>query len=206
MKLTPRKIESHYRNLLLQHGDTPAAAQYSSQKSQERRFFNLMRIGNLEGMRILDFGSGSGHLATYIKNHSISVEYTGVDIVPEFFIAGKEKHPQHRFGLLEEFIGEKFDYVFISGVFNNKRNNNRKFYQESLIELFSLCEKGLAFNMMSKYVDYEDKELFYEKPENAFGFVKRNLTPFVNLIHDYKLKAESIPFEFCIHAMKESVL
>jgi len=57
---------------------------------------------------------------------------------------------------------------------------------------FSL-QKGLAFNMMSKYVEYENDELFYEEPEKAFSFVKKNITPYVNLIHDYQVKDDCIP-------------
>ncbi|WBY00902.1 class I SAM-dependent methyltransferase [Ramlibacter tataouinensis] len=196
-------IREHYRQLLKQHGDTAAAAQYSSRDSQERRFRQLARIGELRGARVLDFGCGSGHLATYLAQSGFPVDYTGVDIVPELLQAGRAKHPQHRFGLLEEFAGERFDYVLVSGVYNNARPDNRQFWQDSVRDLFVRCDRGLAFNMMSTYVDYRDRGLFYESPEHAFAFVKRELTPYVNLIHDYLVKDGSIPFEFCIHAYRQ---
>jgi SAM-dependent methyltransferase len=196
------RLKEHYRDLLLRHGDTPAAAQWSSRESQERRFRNLMRVGPIEGARLLDFGCGTGHLATYLAQAGIDVSYTGVDIVPELLETARAKHPRHRFGELAKFAGERFDYVLVSGVFNNRQRGNRAFYQRSVTELFALCDKGLAFNMMSTYVDYRDEQLFYEQPERAFSFVKKNLTPYVNLVHDYDVKPGTVPFEFCIHALR----
>lgn len=203
MTSTDDRIRNHYRALLQEHGDTAAAAQYSSRESQERRYGQLARIGELRGARVLDFGCGSGHLATYLATRGTEVRYTGVDIVPELLEAGRLKHPAHRFGTLDDFAGETFDYVLVSGVYNNRRSDNRNFWQSSVRELFALCTKGLAFNMMSKYVDYEDPELYYEQPEEAFAFVKKELTPFVNLVHDYLVKSGSVPFEFCIYALRQ---
>ena len=200
------RVSEHYRTLLKQHGDSAESAQYSSRESQECRFSQLIKIGQLEGSKILDFGCGTAHFATYLKSLNINVQYTGADTVEEFFSVAKKKHPQHRFGLYEEFSKERFDYVFISGVFNNKRRDNRNFYQNWIRELFSLCDRGLAFNMMSTYVDYKDKNLFYEKPERAFSFVKSEITPFVTLRHDYEVKQDVIPFEFVIFAYRDAVI
>ncbi len=58
--------------------------------------------------------------------------------------------------------------------------------------------------MMSTYVDYQDPGLFYEDPCLVFDFVKRNLTPFVVLKHDYRIKPDVIPFEFIIYAYKQA--
>jgi SAM-dependent methyltransferase len=195
-------IRDHYRHLLEQHGDTAAAAQWSSRESQERRFRMLTRIGSLQGCSVLDFGCGTGHLATYLAQEGIEVAYTGVDVVPELLAAARAKHPHHRFGEFAQFANERFDYILVSGVFNNRRRDARSFYRRTVSELFGVCDKGLAFNMMSTYVDFRDEQLFYEKPEEAFAFVKKNVTPFVNLIHDYEVRPGTIPFEFCIHAMR----
>ena len=196
------KIASHYRALLREHGDSAESAQYSSRETQERRFKYLIQIGSLDGARVLDFGCGTAHLATYLSQCGIRAKYTGVDVVEEFLEVAGAKHPGHRFGRFEEFSDERFDFVFVSGVFNNKRRGNRKFYQDSLIKLYQRCDRGLAFNMMSFYVDYRDPELFYENPERTFSFVKHNLTPFAVLRHDYAVKPETVPFEFIIYAYR----
>jgi SAM-dependent methyltransferase len=161
-----------------------------------------LQISDLNESSILDFGCGSGHLATYLKSKGVDFRYTGVDVVEEFFDIAREKNPGARFGVLEDFKHEKFDYIFISGVFNNKRPGNRKFYQETLRILFGMCNKGIAFNLMSTYVDYQDEGLFYESPEKAFRFIKNELTPFVTLRHDYEVKQGVVPFEFAVYAYR----
>jgi SAM-dependent methyltransferase len=199
-----KRLSAHYRTLLMKFGDSVESAQYSSRTTQERRFEILSQIADLNGSSILDFGCGTGHLATFLVSKGVKVDYTGVDIVEEFFAIAQSKHPGSRFGTLQMFQHETFDYIFISGVFNNKRKDNRRFYQQSLRTLFGLCTKGIAFNMMSTYVDYKDSALFYESPERAFEFVKKELTPFLTLRHDYEVKNGVIPFEFAIYAFKTS--
>jgi len=199
------RIAMHYRELLKHHGDSAAAAQYSSRETQERRFGELIKIAPLEGASVLDFGCGTAHLATYLKQQGVNVHYTGVDVVEEFFGVAASKHPEHRFGFFEDFSHESFDYVMVSGVFNNKRRANRVFYQDWVRKLFACCRRGLAFNMMSTYVDYRDSGLFYEKPESVFEFVKKEITPFVTLRHDYEIKPGVVPFEFVVYAYRNSV-
>lgn len=196
------EIQKHYRDLVQQHGDTVEAAQYSSRESQEKRFEVLCEIADLNNSKILDFGCGTGHLASYLKVLGVSVDYTGVDIVEEFFDYGRQKHPEHRFGKMEDFDDEQFDYAFVSGVFNNKMSRNKEFYQQVLKQLYSRVTKGIAFNMMSKYVDFEDESLFYAYPEEVFTFVKSNLSQYVCLRNDYQVKPGVLPFEFAVYVYK----
>ena len=199
-----RAIAAHYRSLLKEHGDTAAAAQYSSRASQERRFAVLSMVGDLRGASVLDYGCGSAHLATFLKARGQApARYTGVDIVDELLEMARAKHPEGHFGRPDDVLDHKFDYVLVSGVFNNRRRDNRRFYSETLKGLFGLCTRGLAFNMMSTYVDYRDPALFYEAPERVLGFVKRELTPYVVLRHDYEVKPGVVPFEFAVFAYRQ---
>ncbi|MBD2327193.1 class I SAM-dependent methyltransferase [Alkalinema sp. FACHB-956] len=190
-------LVEHYRNLFLQYGDSPEASQWRDRETQENRFAILTEIADLHDQSILDFGCGTGHLANYLKSREISVNYTGVDIVSEVLQCGQKKYPEFRFCQMDEITpSEKFDYVLISGVFNNLVENNRLFYQSTLTECFSRARKGLAFNLLSHYVDYYDQGLFYEYPEVVFKFAKEHLSPYVVLRNDYQLKPGIIPFEF----------
>ncbi|MDB4827455.1 hypothetical protein OAI08_11320 [Gammaproteobacteria bacterium] len=47
-------LRVHYQNLLADHGDNYASAQYSSQASQEARYVILSQVGNIKGSRVLD--------------------------------------------------------------------------------------------------------------------------------------------------------
>jgi len=200
-------IIKHYANLFYKYGDTAESAQWSSRESQERRFEILVAIGCLTDCHILDFGCGTGHLFTYLnQNHHKIASYTGVDIVPELLEAGKIKYTGYtnvRFGLFEEFAQEHFDYVFVSGVFNNQRPTNQDFYKSTIIRLFKMCKRGLAFNMLSSFVDYYDPNLFYEDPSVVLHFLKSDITPFVVLRHDYQVKSGVVPYEFTFYALKQ---
>lgn len=192
----------HYRGLLLAHGDSFEAAQYSSQASQEARYEVLTAVGDLQGCRILDFGCGTGHLATYLQQRGIDCRYTGIDIVDEFFPIARAKHPQHRFGRWEDFEGERFDHVFVSGVFNNCMADNWGFFSSMVDKLFARCDIALSFNLMSTWVDYKDPGLWYVEPERVFPLMKK-ITPFVSLRNDYVVKDVGVPFEFAVHAWRQ---
>jgi len=195
-------ISAHYRRLLDEHGDSPQAVQYSCAQSQERRFEMLAGIGDLQDKRIFDFGCGTGQLGNYLQRQDIDFKYFGTDIVDGFLTLCRNKFPQGNFEEFSYFSKMQFDYIFISGVFNNKILNNREFYEETLRMLFPLCKLGIAFNMMSAYVDYQDSALFYEYPENVFGFMKREITPFVALRNDYEVKSGIVPFDFTVYAYR----
>ncbi|URI06323.1 class I SAM-dependent methyltransferase [Aquincola tertiaricarbonis] len=195
-------IADHYRSLLQAHGDSHEAAQYSSRESQEARYAVLAEVGDLQGARVLDFGCGTGHLATWLQGRGIDCRYTGVDIVTEFFPHARAKHPGHRFGTLADFEGERFDYVLVSGVFNNRMDDNAAFLARTLEDLFARTDRALAFNLMSAYVDYQDPGLWYARPEDVFGLVKK-LTPFVSLRNDYVVKQVAVPFEFAVYAYRQ---
>jgi SAM-dependent methyltransferase len=191
----------HYRGLLLAHGDSFEAAQYSSQASQEARYEVLTAVGDLQGSRVLDFGCGTGHLATYLQQHGIDCRYTGIDIVDDFFPIACAKHPQHRFGPWEVFDGERFDYIFVSGVFNNCMADNWGFFSSTVEKLFGRCDISLSFNLMSAWVDYQDPGLWYVEPERVFSLMKK-ITPYVSLRNDYVVKDVDVPFEFAVHARR----
>jgi len=195
-------LQAHYRELYLRHGDSPEAVQYTSRESQERRFELLASVADLEGRSVLDFGCGTGQLCSYLQRRGVTVDYHGVDIVDEFVALCRRKFPQGRFGRLEDFAGQQFDYVLVGGVFNNRMDDNVGFYQGTLRTLFGMARRGLAFNMMSAYVDYQDPGLFYEHPENVFRFLKTEITPFVALRNDYEVKAGVVPFDFTVYAYR----
>jgi SAM-dependent methyltransferase len=199
--MNAEELRRHYQGLLNEHGDSFEAAQYSSRASQMARYAVLAQIADLRGVSVLDFGCGTGHLAAYLKEQAIDCRYTGVDIVEEFFPYARAKHPAHRFGLWEDFAGESFDYVFVSGVFNNRVDDNDGFFRTWAERLFARARKGLAFNLMSTYVDFQDAGLWYAQPERVFAFMK-SLTPYVTLRNDYVVKDIAVPFEFAVYAFK----
>lgn len=194
----------HYQGLWQTHGDTPATAQYSSRTSQEARYKILSEVADLNGTRVLDWGCGTGHLATWLHQRGIHCQYTGVDIVPDLLELGRKKHPNHRFGEMSDFASETFDWILISGVFNNRIEDNESFFREQINILWNKCSQGMSFNLMSSWVDFEDPELWYATPEKIFAYVK-SITPFVTIRNEYLVKDVKVPFEFAVYAYRNPI-
>ena len=158
---------------------------------------------------VLDFGCGTGHLLNFMRREvGFSGEYVGYDISEKMIETARKKFSGVRFehrNIIAEDIHEDFDYILISGVFNNKIRNNWNFMTTILRCLFPHVQKGLAFNALSTYVDCFDPHLFYINPERVFRFCKEQLSPCIVLRHDYSIKVGIIPFEFTIYAYNNKI-
>jgi SAM-dependent methyltransferase len=178
-------------------------AQYADRATQERRMEVLCEIGVGKHSKVLDFGCGTGQLLSFLKRSlEFEGEYVGYDISPEAVAFARSTHPSGRFevrDILDQPGEEKFDYVLVSGVFNNLISDNQSFFEAISHRLMQQAKVGYAFNMLSRFVDYFDEGLYYEDPLRAFCFCKEQLSPFVTLRHDYAVRPGSIPFEFSIY-------
>ena len=202
-------LSNHYSGLVKRHGDAPESAQYADRETQERRMAVLCEIGVAKHSKVLDFGCGTGQLLSFLQRSlGFEGEYVGYDISPEAIELARSTHPAGRFevrDILDQAAEEMFDYVLVSGVFNNLISDNRAFFEAISRRLMQQAEVGYAFNMLSRFVDYFDDGLYYEDPLHAFRFCKEQLSPLVTLRHDYAVRPGSIPFEFSIYVHRTDV-
>lgn len=210
MKRELDRLARHYEGLARRHGASAAANQWRDLETQERRFAILADIApDLTTASVLDFGCGTGALYGFLKKKmGFSGDYCGVDISAASIEVARQTWPQARFEHANLLDGDKvgeFDYVLISGVFNNRLNEDwpcMGYLREVLQTVWPLARKGLAFNAMSTYVDYMDDNLCYFRPEEIFTFCKQNLSSKVLLRHDYQIKDGVIPFEFAMYVYR----
>ena len=203
-----RANADHYDKLYREAGDTPAAAQWADQATQDLRLKILCEIADLRSVKILDFGCGMGRLYELLSQQNFSGEYVGYEISSELASAAQKKHAGARFerrDVLADGMPEEFDYVLISGVFNNKHSASDEYMRTVLKTLFARTRKGLAFNGLSTYVDYFADNLNYMNPVETFTRCKSELSSAVTLRHDYQLKANVIPYEFTIYVYKNGL-
>lgn len=202
-------LAKHYGELVKRHGDAPESAQYADRETQERRMAVLCEIGVDKDSKVLDFGCGTGQLFSFLQRSiGYEGEYVGYDISPEAIELAQSAHPNGRFevrNVLEQPAEERFDYVLVSGVFNNLITDNRTFFETVSRHLMVQAKVGYAFNMLSRFVDYFDDGLYYEDPLHAFRFCKEQLSPLVTLRHDYAVRPDSIPFEFSIYVHRTDI-
>jgi hypothetical protein len=70
-------------------------------------------------------------------------------------------------------------------------------------KMYLSSKKGIVFNGLNKYVDYEDKKLFYSYPDKILKYCINNLSKYVILKTNYQLKKNTIPFEFSVAVFKK---
>ena len=204
-------LKAYYQKLYQQHGDSHHAVQHVSKAAQSVRFkIFLEQIPH--DSNIIDLGCGLGDMLAYFRLHGFTGDYLGYDFVPEFINSAKNKFVDDAkakfevFDIFKNSMSDKYDYVLISGVFNNKLDDNLTLIMQTLDKSFSSCKKSVIFNALSSYVEYEDPTLFYINPINLFDDCKKNLTPFIDLKHDYVTTKGGFPYEFTMKLSKKANL
>lgn len=196
---------AHYRALLEKHGPGAQAVQWADAETQSARFAVLTGIVPDLG-RVLDVGCGLGHLQAFLKARGHTGAYHGVDIVPEFIAHAQiamAEDPKSKAELIApDATLPPCDYALLSGVFNNRMDDNWGFMTSTLRRMWAAAEKGIAFNAMTSHVDYHDDGLFYVDPMEVVAFCKRELGGHPVLRHDYTLRPEGFPFEFAVYLYK----
>lgn len=202
------KIKTHYRKLFEQHGRDHNAVQYSSKLSQQKRFDILLDIDS-QIESIADIGCGLADLYPVFRERHPQGQYFGYDFVEEFIMDAKQRFENdnnanfEHLDILKQTIPSPADYIVLSGMLNNAMPDNKTFTEQTLLKMWQAAQKGIAFNALSSYVDYQDEGLYYQNPLDIFDFCKNNLSRYVTLRHDYDVKDNSVPFEFTIYVLKK---
>jgi len=193
-------IISRCESWLHEHGDSHLGVGWPNKDDALVRYRVMLDVrrprADGEAIRLLDFGCGASHLLEYIKEHDIrGVEYSGLDLSPEFIALSRLKFPAnayYRFDVLDDDapLG-MFDYIVMNGVFTFKGTltfeEMLEYFTSVLERVFTHAREGIAFNVMSKQVDWERDDLFHLPLDTLAGFVVRHLTRNFVVRNDYGL-------------------
>ena len=196
MTMDYRSLARHYESCLLAHGDTHRGVDWPNQDDANTRYRVMLEV--TKGHRqphVLDLGCGAAHLLDYVQRENLSLSYTGVDISPAFIELCRRKHPTAPFYcvdvLQDKIDAGPFDFVIMNGVFTEKRalsaDDMFQFMSAMLKAAFDLTSVGLAFNVMSKHVDWERDDLFHVPFDRLTTFLCHNLSRHFMVRHDYGL-------------------
>jgi SAM-dependent methyltransferase len=188
--------KAYYEEALAEHGDDPRGVNWQDRETQEMRFQKLTEIGDLAGKKIHDVGCGLAHFCDYLDRQGFDGTYVGSDISANMISAARnrlgdraELYEGDIHGAAEPWM--EADYVVNSGIFTVRGSVPEgewwQFVQAMIGRMFECARIGIAFNLMTSFVDYRDDHLFYLHPGEVTDFcVSRFGRKFV-IRHDYPL-------------------
>ena len=195
-----REIVTHYENCLEQHGDSHRGVDWPNEADATTRYRVMLElIPPEEKGSLLDFGCGTARLYQYMQEQvaaqSAELTYTGLDISARFVSVCRDKYPQLEFlqlDVLEDPVAlPEYDYIVMNGVFTEKRglgfDEMEGYFQRLLCAVFAKARKGIAFNVMSKAVDWEREDLFHLSSDRLIHFLVKNLSRHFVIRNDYGL-------------------
>ncbi|MEZ5464432.1 MAG: class I SAM-dependent methyltransferase [Lysobacteraceae bacterium] len=196
MKPAYQSIVRQSESYLRENGDTNWGVGWPSAHSQQKHYEVILDVvpEGSEKVTLLDFGCGAAGLYEFIRKHGRNnIEYTGLDVSDSFLGVSREKFPDLDFYqcdiLVEPETVPQFDYVIANGIFTQKCElsfDEMWAYMQSLLPvLWSKCSRALAFNVMSKHVDWERDDLFHLPLDALASFLCRDLTRNFVFRNDY---------------------
>lgn len=179
-------------------GDTPLGMGWPNVPDAERRFDVMLEGIPRSGcpIKLLDFGCGTGHLYEHlVTRKQTDIEYYGIDLSSKFIETASHKHPDVSFiqgdVLTQPDILGFYDFAVINGVFTSKCEMSFEamlaFVKRILSLLFRHVRNGLAFNAMSKQVDWERDDLFHLPLDTIAQFLCQSLSRDFVIRNDYGL-------------------
>jgi SAM-dependent methyltransferase len=161
-----------------------------------RVMLDIIRKDSDPKVTVLDFGCGASHLYEYIIKQKIdNIEYSGLDLSQKFLNLSKKKFPHITYYDLDIIENANrlpiFDYIIMNGVFTLKCDLSfeEMFNYLKLVvkNLFSKAKIGIAFNVMSKQVDWERDDLFHLPMDTLATFLSKEVSRHFVIRHDYGL-------------------
>lgn len=204
-------IADHYEKCLEVHGDTHLGVDWPREEDLTIRYqvmIDLVREDREATVDLLDFGCGTSHLYTFLRqNGYMNVRYAGLDISEKFVEISRAKFPENEYFCIDvlnpsEKLPE-FDYVLMNGVFTQKRELGFEemfdFMKNVLRALKPSVRKGIAFNVMSGHVDWKRDAAFHVPFDRLAELVIEEYGRNFVFRHDYGL------YEYTVYIYKSEI-
>jgi SAM-dependent methyltransferase len=206
-----RLIQTHYERCLQAHGATPKGVDWPNGQDLEARFATqLDALSDFpSGTKpvVLDLGCGIGLLLDYLQatNQLEGVTYQGVDISSRMISTAQRRWPNKAF-LIRDIISDPLpnqsvDLVIANGVLTERVGIDQEtmvgMAQELIRAAFRAARVCVAFNVMSRHVDWERDDLFHWGFDEVAAFLTRDVSRHMSIRADYGL------YEYTVFVWRE---
>lgn len=192
------EIVKHYEECLDKYGDSHLGVDWPRKEDAEKRYKVMLEVikERDKSVSVLDFGCGAGHLKEYIDKEKLkNILYSGLDISEEFIKLCRQKFPGDTFYCMDVLEDDHslptFDYIVMNGVFTEKRgltyDEMLEYFKKMIQTIFQKTVSGLAFNVMSKHVDWEREDLFHLPHDTLAEFLTKKISRNYVIRNDYGL-------------------
>lgn len=188
-------LDRLYSEGVLAHGASPRSVGWKDAASQRLRFDKLVQLlpASVEPISVNDLGCGYGSLFGYLDALSgvDLARYHGYDISEPMLDRARRETDDRACFIQATEMTHVADFAFASGTFNVKDQSTDAAWEAYVYDcvrgLARSSRRGFAFNLLTTFVDYREDHLFYGDPAAFFAFCKREISPYVALLHDYPL-------------------
>jgi len=192
-------IVRHYESCLEKYGDTHLGVDWNRAEDVETRYRVMLEIIKEDiskKVSLLDFGCGTSDLYRYVKDNKLDhIVYSGLDLSQKFINISKIKFPHNKFYCMDILVNYTelpvFDYIIMNGVFTQKKDLSFdemfSFFKDMIMRIFPKAKKGIAFNLMTKQVDWEREENFHLSFDLLAEFLIKNISRNFIIRSDYNL-------------------
>ena len=124
------------------------------------------------------------------------IAYAGLDLSAQFVALANSKFPARRFYQADILAADEasipsFDYIILNGVLTEKLamsfDEMWNYTQRLLRAVFAKARCGMAFNVMSKQVDWERADLFHLPLDLLTELLTREISRHFVVRNDYGL-------------------
>jgi trans-aconitate methyltransferase len=191
------RLQKFYKEALAIFGDHDArSVHWSGEEGQRTRFLVLSQVANLNHQSVLDVGCGLGDLYKFFIDQKIDVDYTGIDIIPDFIARTKERFPDGHFECKDiTAVTKTYDVVLASGALSFKVTDSQAYNFSVIKKMYDVAKTAVAFNMLNRATHVDDDVYATYNPTEVATFCK-TFCPRVEIITDY------LPQDFTIYLYK----
>ncbi len=193
-----QELGRHYSKKFDLYGPNSEGVDWGADQSRVflryEKMLNVVNSSAGAASSLLDVGCGYGGLMTFAEGKEIELEYTGIDVADNMIRWAIENLQTGTFvhgDVMSYPFERRFDYVVCNGILTQKLDTPGlemdKFAGELIRRIFSLADKGVAFNVMTTKVNHFSNNLYYRNPAELFAWCLTEITPHIRIDHSYPL-------------------